>query len=269
MSANPIPVRSIDLVRELARRHTEQQREDAKDPEATRRRKADWREKARAAAVAEFEEATGRHLAACGLSEREARLVQHGSTDWRAHKAAQAFWKDPDQKFLVLAGVVGTGKTVAAAALFLKLRWHISDPDLGDLPLWMLDGAYRLAGELADRKPFDVATSRDTGVLERRRLVVVDELGCEKAMSAPWLSTFDGLIDARYRASARKTILCTNVSIHPPKQGDRIVGPAPFRERYGDRVWRRLKECGRFVSLGCAECARSSDNCPAHRKEVP
>lgn len=252
MGNQPQQARTFELVRTLARKRPD----DPENGTAESRREAAIREAQEA-----FEAGTEDHLKRCGLYEREIRMVRTGlDMAYRAARIVAAWWQDPAQKFLLLSGVPGTGKTLAAASLFLRARIHVNDPELGPVPYWVADASYRLAGHLADRPPWDILTQREDNVLAHRHLLVVDELGCEKAMSDPWRSTLDQLIDARYRAERRKTVLVTNVSTVAPKTG----GLAPFRDRYGERIYRRIKECGRIVSLGCAECAKGPA-CKEHK----
>ena len=165
-------------------------------------------------------------LEVVGMPRKDVSLVLEGDVDdTKAIQAARWFAGQP-HGMLILAGVRGCGKTVAA-------NWLIGELLTGD-------------PEHAPSARFiDVArltrTSRykadQIGPLEKVGLLVIDDLGMEYGDErGSFLATLDGLINARYSAQL-KTVITTNLPW------------AKFKKRYGERIADRLRECGRFVEL--------------------
>lgn len=121
--------------------------------------------------------------------------------------------------FLVLAGPVGSGKTVAAAwAAAWSSGRLVKALDLVRAGLYPDDHAF-------------------WPTLHGEKLLVIDDAGVEPLDAKGYgLAAVVGLFDRRYDA-ARKTILTTNLTLEA------------FRPRFGERVWRRLGEAGTWVDL--------------------
>lgn len=139
-----------------------------------------------------------------------------------AVRMVREWWKG-GRPFALVAGGVGTGKSVAAA---VACRLATAD---GKVPLFVraLDAARR--GLYGD----DAAEVRRW---KRAGLWVLDDLGAEQS-SGPWLMNFLDVIDARHEAGAR-TLLTTNLD------------EAAVAARYEPRVIRRLRESALQISTG-------------------
>lgn len=126
--------------------------------------------------------------------------------------------------FCVLAGPLGTGKTVAASYVLAHGRpprtvgsWRSHEQPL-----------FRHVGNLTSSCTLlGDADAREREVLRRAKILVVDDLGAEEDRRGfhPYL---DWLINARYGASGW-TVLTTNLPMES------------FRHRYGERIYDRLK----------------------------
>lgn len=198
--------------------------------------------------TAEQEARAPEFLRSCGLEPREIGVLLGGNLrKSKPMEAVAQFLLELDKKledrkqFLLLAGEVGCGKTIAACSYFLahgRTRYH--DPDLGDVWQWADRMCqYRLAPELARSGLFGDEERRDEARVKGCRALVIDELGAE-VMTEIWLSRLESVVDARYRMKL-PTILCTNL--------DR----ANFQARYGSRIWRRVREAGMSPRLEAAQ----------------
>lgn len=132
--------------------------------------------------------------------------------------AVRAFMANKAQSLLVLAGGVGTGKTVAAA--------------------WLLDqwgGVFLKAIEVATAGAYDHEFWSD---LRATLALVIDDVGTEPRDEKGWAAAnFAALLDYRYDHQ-RKTILTTNLTAER------------FRTVYGDaRTLDRLREAGAFIAI--------------------
>ncbi len=154
------------------------------------------------------------------------------SGDLQATQAFEAV-KLTDWCLLALSGGPGTGKTTAAAAWL----WSAADAACSDdlhgiarLPL-----AFLTAARLSRFPKYD--DEQMTRILRVHRLVI-DDLGAEYVdKNGSYLSLLDEVVNERY-AARRPTLLTTNLEV------------GPFKERYGDRIADRIREIGRFVSVG-------------------
>lgn len=165
-----------------------------------------------------------------GVPKKHAEPIEggHQLTETTALREARAWWA-ASSPLLVLAGHVGTGKSLAAAWL-VQQRWLAccaSQPGdqlrVGGLPIWL--GAPLLSrvstwGDGAAR----IASWRDT------MLLVLDDLGVEDA-SDRTNALLDDLVNHRSE-NALATIITTN------------VGPGAFVKRYGTRIRDRVRGCG-------------------------
>lgn len=190
-----------------------------------------------AAFLGEQEARAPEFLRSCGLQDREiAFLLGGGMRRWKSAEAVAAFLAQAhgqDAKtFLLLAGDVGTGKTIAAASYFLAAgRTGYEHPDLGRVWEWSNRSClYRDARDLARQSIYAEDEKREEVRMKACRALILDELGAE-TMTEIWLSRLEGIIDARYRVKL-PTILVTNL--------DRVRVQAV----YGARVWRRVREAG-------------------------
>jgi DNA replication protein DnaC len=150
-----------------------------------------------------------------------------GPSETAALKAVGPFLsKNERRSILVLAGGVGTGKTVAVA-------WGCA----------FHGGRFVKALDLVRAGMFP----EDPGYwpsLQRASLLAIDDLGTEPLDPKGYgHAVIADLIDRRYDAS-RKTILTTNLP------------QAAFRQRYGEgqgaRLWDRIREAGLWVDVAGA-----------------
>ena len=163
-----------------------------------------------------------------GVPEKDARAVAEMSLDETdAIKACKAAVEARD-RIIVLAGPPGVGKTTAAGWLVSKAlspHWHF-DP--------LSSARFMTALELARISVYD---DDAMAAVERPDLLVIDDVGAEYADAKGMFSTIiDGVVNARY-ARSLTTVITTNLNA------------TLFRERYGERVIDRIRECGRFVEL--------------------
>lgn len=139
---------------------------------------------------------------------------------WPALEAVGRFLQPEQPKtILVLTGPVDTGKTVAAA-------WGVA---------WS-GGRFAKGIDLlrAGLYPDDPKFWQR---LFAAKVLAVDDLGVEPLDSKGFgLAAIEDLVDRRYDGG-RKTIITTNAP------------PVVFRDRFGERIWRRIAEVGIVVGL--------------------
>ena len=183
-----------------------------------------------------FHQETPRALADMGLEKLEIDLLPELQQRWGAVAAVNTFLYggtlNSPRSFLTLGGKPGTGKTIAAASALLSCVEELRTDNGRKCQRWTRRGLYMRASELSRLPLFGKENLAAWERLRERKLLIIDDLGAETP-SEWWLSAFGDLVDARMRGE-RKTILTTNLS------GQEL------RERYGDRVIRRLVEYGRF-----------------------
>jgi DNA replication protein DnaC len=155
-----------------------------------------------------------------GTLDREHRAMVH-IREWLAGDASYCF----------LIGGMGAGKTLAAFEALAQLGGvFVKSPHLGPaIEPWKGD-------------PEHVVTF-DPGA---PRLVVLDDLGTERAEDSRWATSFDELIDARQgeRAGARlRTLITTNLTVEQ------------IAKRYSERARDRIRT-SRKVGILDAESMR-------------
>lgn len=127
--------------------------------------------------------------------------------------------------FVVLAGPIGVGKSVAAAVL---AREFIEKHGGG----WVI---WRHAGELARIGHFDEERAK---AREQCDLLVVDDLGTEFLDNNSWLAAQLEVLFYQRHGNRRLTVVTTNLTA------------LQFRERYSPRLVDRIRELGAFVETG-------------------
>lgn len=144
-----------------------------------------------------------------------------------ALRTVQAFDSKPSTIWcLLLGGVVGTGKSTAAGVLAYEYARR------GFRIAWLRasEAARTLFGEEADRR---------FALWRTAKLLVIDDLGTEMVTPA-WQQSIDELLDYRWQHSLR-TIITTNIK------------PETFKENYGARVARRIRDDGMVFALDESE----------------
>lgn len=131
-------------------------------------------------------------------------------------------WKSEDENVLVLAGVLGCGKTVAAA--WWAMRQRVA-------PRFIRSTTFAAGSryDAAKRSQWFEASA-----------LVLDDLGTEYAdAKSNYLVDLDELIDVFY-GNRKPLLITTNCE------------PEPFKERYGARIVDRIRECGAFAWIKSA-----------------
>lgn len=230
-----------------------------RDPEANKRRrqvKARWcwanRELAKAMNAAQRED-WERHKARLGSTARrvkyealmreldlptaKVKLCESGLRETHARRHTRAMLEG-EKTFLILGGVPGTGKTIAAIEVVLerakkgKSSCFIHAISLANL------------GFRDDEK-------RKLEWARSSKLLVIDDLGAEP-QSERWLATLYELIDYRYGRSL-KTIITTNLPAIA------LAGEPTVRTRYGDRIADRIASSGQFSRCGTESLRRPQE----------
>jgi DNA replication protein DnaC len=175
-----------------------------------------------------------KRLLVAGVPEKFAKPILGGASEKSAClDRAEAFLSSSDRT-LVLSGAPGCGKSHAASFVVARsldvchLHGDTSGDELGH-------AVYRRMADVAQLEKFGRYQADDLRALERGCLLVLDDLGVE-VVDERLLSAIDGIVDARY-AAGRRTVMTTNLE------------PSRFRQRYGERVYDRIRESGAiFVS---------------------
>lgn len=123
---------------------------------------------------------------------------------------------------LVLSGLVGTGKTVAAC----RVSWMRMVDDYGPY-------SFTRAADLAMIGRY----GEEREALLKCTHMIVDDLAAEYLdKSGSFLVDLDHLVDITY-SNRRHMVITTN------------LGRARFAERYGQRITDRLNECGTWITV--------------------
>jgi DNA replication protein DnaC len=158
---------------------------------------------------------------------RVARLFIDDALDQNfAALIATKRWLTSDESFLLLCGGTGAGKTIASLWALTQLRGVlVRSPDLGAvIDPWSSD--------------------RERGVKymdpSEHALVVLDDLGVERASDDRWSVGFDELIDARVghrNGRPLRTIISTNLT------------DVQIKERYSERARSRIRASSMRIPL--------------------
>jgi hypothetical protein len=130
--------------------------------------------------------------------------------------AVDRFLADPEMRTLVLAGHVGTGKSVAAGYV-LRRR----------------SGLFLTCSELTEVARFGDANDARRALAFKTPLLVIDDAGLEKDWVTPMV---ESLVVERHNDRLRTVLTCN-------------MDGAAFASRYKDRVADRVATCGMFVPL--------------------
>jgi len=198
------------------------------------------------------------HLARCGVPDRAASVVVAGADmDERYLSTVLAVreWMEKGGGFLLLHGVSGAGKSVAAATIFLAARETLAWPGGGVTRYESSACAFMAVSDLSRDSYFDADARALLDHLKRVRLLVLDDLGAE-LLTPGYLATLDELVRVRFEDPRARTVLTSNVSASRPRGPDGkplldATGQpkvSPFEERYGARIARRIRESGKVVA---------------------
>lgn len=188
----------------------------------------------------------------CRASDRDIEmLAQETWQPTRAFAAAARFW-DSDCKIFIVAGPVGTGKTLSAMYTALRPerqrieeqeRRHPGSPGF-TFPKPRRSALEWVSAPMLARRfdpwRFD-AEQGVTPLCSDSEVLVIDDLGTEM-LNDRWHAAFDALVDMRY--VKWRTVITTNLPA------------AEIRPRYGDRIADRLNDAGAFVELRGASMRR-------------
>lgn len=133
---------------------------------------------------------------------------------------------DRPRPILILVGGTGTGKTVAALNALSIIRGQFVDAPL--------------LGRRCDPWRSELEQGIQFLDLERTPLIVLDDLGTERADDDRFVEAFGRLVNLRQGTKdgrALRTLITSNLP------------PTEIRRRYGDRVADRLNEIGKAVPL--------------------
>lgn len=202
------------------------------------------------------------HLAVdrSGIGERTGRVLLAGNLKETQPLKAAREWVRDGSGCLLLLGVRGTGKTVAAADAMVRLTGSeydacFCDACCGGEPkddCLVGDGHFARARRIEVRWYYDfpsyfVKAGHLSGALHveggedvwrkarRASVLVIDDLGREYAdVHGRWVSELDLLIDDRHESMLR-TIITSNLSVDE------------FKARYGERIADRIRQDGKVV----------------------
>lgn len=164
-------------------------------------------------------------MTAAGVPPHVAKLIVGPS--FREDTKPVRHIQELDRPLCVLSGSVGCGKTTAAV-------WYAERT--GKRMIFVT--ASELAGlsrSWADKARFE--TFREASVF------ILDDLGVEANTSDALRERLDELLDKRTGAK-KLTLVTANIT-----EGIQSHPSHPFEQRYGDRVWSRIHEHGRFFQL--------------------
>lgn len=188
------------------------------------------------------------HLARCGVPDHMAQIIIAGP-EMNATVLAVRDWMEKGRGFLLLHGVSGAGKSLAAATIFLAARetigWTENGGRRGVVRYDSTACAFMPVVDLSRDSYFDMDARDLVHLLKRRRLLVLDDLGAEM-LSPGYLATLDDIIRVRAEDPRARTVLTSNVTAkRDPKAPERV---SPFEERYGARIARRIRDSGQVVA---------------------
>lgn len=223
------PVTTYD---EVAERVRQREARSTSQDEADREREWNqWTAKKKAEAASDLRQAQRQALRGLDLPLDALDLVQRGC----ASQTLALVALEQPADLLVLAGGVGSGKTVAAVTWVVRWVMDVENWQQGDV-CQLLGRAMFLTAPALQRGPrFDVKWMTH---VERANRLVIDDLGAEYAdEKGSFVSLLDELINDRY-ARRRPTLITTNCD------------GSVFKQRYGARIADRIRERGRFESVG-------------------
>lgn len=168
---------------------------------------------------------------AAGVPTRIAGRVRAGNlTETASLRAAQSF----EGLLLLLAGDVGVGKSMAAAAWLLAAYLPGGPGRPAETPRKKLDVLWLSAARLARYPRYD---DEKMGILLNANRLVIDDLFTEYAdTNGSFITTLDEVINDRL-GNGLPTVMTTNAT------GE------TFKARYGERIADRIREGNGFIRL--------------------
>jgi DNA replication protein DnaC len=166
-------------------------------------------------------------------------------------RAARRYLLPDEQRWLVLLGGAGSGKTLAAAWvlgewLAAHAQWTApSGAQVADI------GLFANAGEFSGMADFNANDRAWFERLAKCGLLVLDDLGAER-LGEMELGMVQRLLMSRH-AKGLRTVITSNLDA------------AKLAERYGDRVVDRMREVARVVDAGSVSLRKK----PASRRKEP
>lgn len=170
-----------------------------------------------------------RRLAASGLED----MVSEYSLDkyltpnqWqiRAKELALAYLDEPDGKWFMVSGTPGTGKTHLCSAICAELMRKSKD---AKYMLWR-DEAPRLKGLVNERAEYDALIS----VIKKADVLYIDDFFKGTVTAADVNLAFE-IINARYNARRKKTIISSEKDINDIIQIDEALGSRIYERSKG------------------------------------
>ncbi len=182
------------------------------------------------------------HLLACGVPELEAEVVAKGAADNPVTLAVRDFCAGP-QTFCLILGGAGSGKTVAVSEALLnsKMRWGDKGESWAYSPR---EARFVMASDLARLSYFDTESQKVLGRAERRKWLVLDDVGSE-LITDTWRSNFTDIITARNSARL-KTLITSNLTADD------------FKAKYDNRIISRIRGNGVVIVSGTTDLRRGA-----------
>lgn len=150
--------------------------------------------------------------------------------------------KYPKKKWLLLAGNIGVGKTKLATAICKAYNFVVYSPIslYKDSPLWRLKTSLQVAEAL--QNCYD---TQDWEFIRGSGKLFIDDLGIEPEVQNVYGNKRNAIMEVLTERYEKKlpTILTTNLTLK--EQGK----TSQFQERYGMRVFDRLKEIALVIGM--------------------
>lgn len=185
----------------------------------------------------ETELETRKRMVTFGVPVKDVEAIAvKGLEDSIAMQHAREF-EGAKQYILILSGPAGSGKTTAAANWLVRAGPILAAAKFG---LKLHPPMFITATRLFRASRYDTDLM-DT--IEKARKLVVDDIGTEYSDQKGFVTSFvDGLFNSRYE-HLLPTVFTTNLRVDD------------FKARYGERVARRIRRVGKFVSIEVAPYA--------------
>ncbi len=200
------------------------------------------------------------HLTKCGVPRLARDRITAGLEPCPSLEAIER-WHKSGLPFLLLYGAAGAWKTTPAGSVLKSARrehWFLG-PD-GPVRSWVYDHRRGLFVHACELRGWAYNAEGEAKLARARKVpwLVVDDLGTETLDGAGiWLSALEYLVDHRY-ANGLKTVITTNLDVIPDEKrarnsdGSFAKDARDFRDHYGERIARRIREEGVVACAGKA-----------------